>query len=257
MNSYNDLVSKILKFSVLKKAVEDMVTSHTVLNLVSLKWEDTILNSEVYKKHLETTPNYSTVKTAEKFIVKVMTDMNCHYHVVVAGCWKFHILKKKNEQFDSIVCNSCQPLLLIGESLAENNKEVFIDNSRFFFQACDALICSTCEDVRKASYHKNIWCVKNTKVFNGQHIRCLLRREVLNAFGSSRMYGILRLKIYSRTIFDKIKYKMGGLCSEMILFNESSLDPPVNIEHLFTPIESHEKPPEITYPEDKEISEES
>lgn len=251
MDSYNDLVSKILKQPVLKTAVEDMITSRTILNLVSLNWEETILNSNIYKKHLENVVTYSKNKSSgKKFEVQLMTSMDYHYHVLVAGCWKFHTLKKNDTDIDSIVCNSCQPLSLIGKSMAEHNKEVFVDNSRFFFQGCDANVCSTCEDVKKVSFKNNIWCVKNTKVFNGRRIRCLLRREVLSAFGHSRMYGILRLKIYSRTTYGDNRYKIGGMCAEMILFNESSLDPPVNIEHLLhLAIESHETP-EITFPEE-------
>lgn len=252
MNSYNDLVTKILNIPVLNTAVNDIIASHKIFNLVSLKWKETILNSDIYKKHLEHEVNYSQTKSSEvNFKVYIMNGMDYNYHVLVAGCWKFHILKKNNTCIDSIVCNSCLPLTLIGKSMAEHSKKVFVDNSRFFFQNCDASVCSICEDVKKISFENNIWCVKNTKVFNGQQIRYLLRRDVLKAFGNSRMYGILRLKVSSRTNWGDNKYKIGGLCAEMILFNESSLEPHVDLERLLLPIETPQKP-EITYPEDAE-----
>lgn len=256
MNSYNDFVLKILNNPVLRTAVEDMNREHAVLNLVSLNWKETILKSEIYKKHLEGAVIYTEKKSSDKqFEVHTMVNMDYNYHVIVAGCWKFHTVKKNDgTEFESIVCNSSQPLLLIGKSMAVNNKQEFIDNSRFFFQSCDANVCSTCEEVKKVSLQNNIWCVKNTKVFNGQSIRCLLRRDVLKAFGHSRMYGILRVKISSRTIFGNhnTRYKIGGLCSEMILFNESALDPPINIDNIFLPIETQANP-EITFPEEAEV----
>lgn len=257
--NYNDFVSKILNKPVLRTAVEDMNREHAALNLVSLNWEETILNSEIYKKHLEDEVVIYTEKKAPKneFEVHMMVNMDYNYHVIVAGCWKFHIVKKDGAEFDSIVCNSSQPLYLIGKSMAKNKKQEFIENSRFFFQSCDANVCSTCEEVKKVSFQNNIWCVKNTKVFNGQSIRCLLRRDVLKAFGHSRMYGILRVKISSRTIYgtNNSRYKIGGLCSEMILFNESALDPPINIDNIFLPIETQANP-EITFPEDAEVMKE-
>lgn len=255
MNSYNDLVTKILEKPVLKTAVEGMVHSRAILNLVSLDWEEKVLNSNVYKKHIENVVSYSKNKSSVKnFEVQLMTSMDYHYHVLVAGCWKFHTLKNGGIEMDSIVCNSCQPLLLIGKSMAEHNKQMFVDNSRFFFQSCDANICSACEHVKKLSSQTNIWCVKNTKVFNGERIRYLLRSDLLKAFGHSRMYGILRLKISSRTTYGDNRYKIGGLCAEMILFNESALDPPFNIEHICIPIEAtpHENP-KITFPEEMEV----
>lgn len=259
MSSYNDLVTKILNTPVLKKAMETMISCSDVLNLVSPNWEKNILNSTIYKTHNEKVVGYSKSKSQEnKFQCYSMNKMEYHYHVLVTGCWKFNIIKKDNTNVETIVCNSSQPLSLIGKSMAEHDRQAFVDNSRFFIQSCDASLCSTCEKAKEYSIENNTWCIKNTKVFNGERIRYMLRKHMLNAFGYSRFYGILRLRIHSRTTYGDNKYKIGGLCSDMILFNESALDPPINIDYMFMSLQtsSHDNP-KITFPEDVEKNNET
>ena len=249
MSAYDDLITKILNKTQLKNAVDDMIdSSSNVLNLVSKDWKQTLENSEIYKLHNDKKISYSRNKANDSnFEVNTINSMDNCYHILVAGCWKFNnVVTKDKGPIASIVCKSSLPLVYIGKSMAAHNQQIFVDNCRFFPEPCIPELCSQCA-LYKVNKHEKSWCILTTRVFNGERVLHTTQENITNTFGPFKFYGILRVDISSRTSYGENKYKIGGSCSNMLIFIESALRAPLTRDCLCLAAEPTETLPRITY----------
>lgn len=238
--NYDKLLEGIVNCSPLMNAVHDIVKRTGAMNLVTLNWREVLEESPVFKNHLKKEVKYSKTKECNNVFVKNIYNMDNQFNIVVPGFWILDtstsqptsLVKTKTTVIsDSLKCCKSEPLEYIGAAMALSKTENLADNCRFYIKSCDPAGCKVCGDSKKKTKksHKNTWCVKFTKIYDGEKIKHTFRSTIVRTFRQGQFMGILHVTIRRYLMYGDNNFKIGGDCNDMILFNDLFSD---NIENL-------------------------
>lgn len=245
-----DLIQHINQNEVLTKEIENM-SNPFYLNLVHPEWLTHLKNNALYQKYLNNQVEFLPQNSTRKYIItqRVKNSEN-FFKAIVVG--RFLHIKSDNCQSTFSALN-CEPL--------EELCKVFVDDklfpniiksnrAKFFIESCGGIYaCASCNTF-KNKYNLNYdmtkewWCIKKTKIFNGQKVVLSSKAHVENAFGKNPFFAIFQLEVSGRQFFgleNEKSMKLYGSVKNMILFKESVLElcQPTNLDFIADSCSSH------------------
>ncbi|GFQ85489.1 uncharacterized protein TNCT_352571 [Trichonephila clavata] len=244
---YSQLIHNTLNVPVLKKAIDDMATESGMLNLVNPDWEKKLDDYPVHQMHVEKQVSFSKGHAChvDKAYVKNIANPFNSYKVMVMALMSCDRTKSQDsEGFQgdlNFIVKECPPLTLIGHAMRETSQQKLHDAARLFKETCSPLLCNTCRTAHQKYHmpcdvHRN-WCVMTTRVFDGENLTNAFKKQlepILESIGT--FLAICQVQIYSRTTFGEDKYKIGGKIKNIIIFQESAIQP--HMEMMFMQNES-------------------
>ncbi|GFW05472.1 uncharacterized protein TNCV_1699601 [Trichonephila clavipes] len=239
---YSQLIKKTLAVDVLKKAIHDMATGSGMLNLVDSEWENTLQTYPVHRLHMEKKVSFSkghACHVDKAYVKNIANPLNSYKVIVVAhmSCDRTKSQHSEGLLGDlNFIAKECPPLTLIGEAMRETAQQKLHDSARLFKETCSPVLCNTCRTLHQKHHipcdvHRN-WCVKTTRMFDGENLTHAFKKQlepILESIGT--FLAICQLQIYSRTTFGEDKYKIGGKIKNIIIFQESAIQP--HMEMMF------------------------
>lgn len=237
---YSNLIQGVLANPTLAKAVTDMVAQTGMLNLVNPEWESTLNDYPIHKLHVEKQVSFTKGHACNHegaYVRNVSLPSQC-YKAIVMGCFSGNRIKPKELDGSisdmSFVVRECPPLTTIAEAMAENKGQKLHDGARLFMENCYIELCSQCKSLHeehKVPYElKTNWCVSKLRLFDGQTIKNTFKNVLVPIVENMGQFlAICQVVISSRTVFGENKYKIGGRIKHMIVFQESSIQPAIEM----------------------------
>lgn len=240
---YERLIKHTLANPVLSKTIQDMVNDCGILNLITPDWEVDLKEYPVHQRHMEKRVSFSKghVCNEDKAFVRNIALPSDRYKVLLLGQWYYDVSKETHTSFVS--CD-CPPLTTIAETMRENPNQKLHDGARFFMDHCDPMLCITCSEAHKVNNvsidSKRNWCVKKIRVFNGRDVKFTFKKILENTLKNlGQFYAICQVCIKSRTTFGDDKYKISGHIKDLIVFQESAIQPRMNLEFVEVSLTPH------------------
>ncbi|GFT75880.1 uncharacterized protein NPIL_18931 [Nephila pilipes] len=246
---YSKLTDYTLACPILAQAIHSMASESGLLNLIDPDWETKLKEYSIYQRHMEKRVPFSKGKACrnDKAYVKNITIPALSYKIIVLASMTCSRVKpdEPGEPLGDLhfVTRECPPLTRIGEAMQETLAQKLHDGARLFMEYCNPALCSACMTAHQQHHmpcdvHRN-WCVMKTRMFDGQKMTNAFKKQlepILDGIGS--FLAICQLQIFSRTIFGEDKYKIGGKIKNIIVFQESAIQPRVEMnfmEEIFLP----------------------
>lgn len=251
---YNKLIQLTLTNSELAKAAQDMSDVSGALNLVDLDWENKLKEYDVHQRHLEHKVLYSKGKYCRdnKVYVRNIVKPSDVYKIIVLGAMYYD--KPEDGKPSSIIARDCLPLGEIGKAMQENPQHNLHDGARLFFDICDPSICVICQEAHKAQNvpidHKRNWCVTKLRVYDGLNLKHTFKMHLEDVMQRIQFLAICQVSIRSRSTFGDDKYKIGGNISNIIVFQQSVIQPRQDMTFMIRDT------PSIEYPEEENADDE-
>ncbi|GBM54943.1 hypothetical protein AVEN_77843-1 [Araneus ventricosus] len=118
--------------------------------------------------------------------------------------------------------------------MSESPSHKLHDGANLFMEYFNLILCNFClteHTNRHVTYdlHQN-WCVLKTRKFDSKKLTHDFKKvfePVLDSIGS--FLAIAELNIFSRTTFEDEKFKIGGKIKKLLLFQESAIQPRLNM----------------------------
>lgn len=257
----SEFLTKILECPKLADAVKDLASRSGAINLVTPDWKNVLESTDLYTRHRSHKVRFSKGRDVRDKSVNVKTVIGTHnhYNVLVAGYWSLSLSTEGSANGGSnpsFVCRLCAPLVSIGESMKESDQWKLQDNCRLFVETCNPVMCIECFKYRDLllTTPDNNWCIRTTRVFNGETIKNTTRTVIEQTFAlQGGFMGVLNLSLNSRLSFGDNLFKIGGVVKEMLLFKETSIYPRVEIDFDLPLPQTNI--PSVTYPEDETYKE--
>ncbi|GFQ64475.1 uncharacterized protein TNCT_525631 [Trichonephila clavata] len=258
---YSQLIINTLNVPVLKKAIHGMAAESGMLNLVDPDWEKKLEDYPVDRMHVEKQVSFSKGHAChvDKAYVRNIANPLNSYKIIVVALMSCDRTKSKDSEglFGDLnfIAKECPPLTLIGQAMRETTQHKMHDAARLFKETCSPVLCNTCRTAHQKHHipcdiHRN-WCVMTTRMFDGENLTNAFKKQLEPILeGIETFLAICQLQIYSRTTFGEDKYKSGGKIKNMIIFQESAIQPPMEM----TFIQSVSLPVAIEY--NQELNEE-
>lgn len=209
---YMNFVNKILNNPVLMQYKSEMLEPG-VTDLVRKDWTQILLNSPVYQIHKAQQVGFSVgnLNKEKPFTTKTIIGTENYLELLVVGLFRLDV----RDNFTCLVVVSCKATSVIGQAICPKG---FQDNCRFFFARCGSL-CKACR--KRNIGPENIWCVRQTKVFDGDTVHCA-QRPYVEAMFEGEFVAMARLTIRSKVVFGGSS-KICGICKDIIFMKENSL----------------------------------
>ncbi|KAG8173830.1 hypothetical protein JTE90_016319 [Oedothorax gibbosus] len=251
---YPNLIRCVLANPVLANSVQEMTNQSGMLNLVDPEWENRLNSYPVHESHRNRKVAFSKGRACshEGAHVRNVSQPAFSYKVIVLASFTSDRLKSKDLDTPpgdmSFVVRDCPPLTTIGHAMAESNDYTLYDGARLFMNTCNPNLCIHCKTQHKkfnipCDVYKN-WCVTKICLFDGQTLNHTFKKVLekeLEKMG--QFWAICQVHIYSRTTFGERKYKVGGIITNLIVFQEISIQPAMDMTLL-----EHGQVPSIEFP---------
>lgn len=238
---YPNLIECVLKCPILANAIEEMTLDSGMLNLVHPDWESKLNKYPVHQRHLNKEVAFSKghVCNNDKAYIKHIAVPRNSYKVIVLA--SLACTRKKPQEPESppgdlyFIARECPPLTCIAEAMKESPSHKLHDGANLFMEYCNPILCNICLTEHTKQHvpydiHQN-WCVLKTRKFDGNELTHDFKKSlepVLERLGS--FLAIVQLNIYSRTTFGEDKFKIGGKIKNLLVFQESAIQPRVTMK---------------------------
>ncbi|GFV82881.1 uncharacterized protein TNCV_1178961 [Trichonephila clavipes] len=233
---YSQLITNTLAVNVLKKAIHDMASESGMLNLVDPDWRKRLQDYPVHRLHVDKQVSFSkghACHVDKAYVKNIANPLNSYKIIVLAH---MSCDRTKSQDPDGLIgdlnfiVKECTPLTVIGEAMRETMQQKLHDAARLFKETCSPVLCNTCRTAHQRHHipcdvHRN-WCVMTTRMFDGENLTNAFKKQlepILEGIGS--FLAICQVQIYSRTTFGEDKYKIGGKIKNIIIFQESAIQP--------------------------------
>lgn len=237
---YPNLIQCTLKCPILANAIEKMASDSGMLNLIHPDWESRLNEYPVHQLHLKKEVAFSKGRLCsnDKAYIRNIARKSNSYNVIVLA--SLACTRRKPQEVDGspgdlyFIARECPPLTRIAEAMKESPNQKLHDGANLFMEYCNPFLCNICmteHTKHHIPYDNQNWCVLKTRKFDGEE----LTHDFKNVLGpilerAGSFLAILQLNIYTRTTFGDDKFKIGGKISNLIVFQESAIQPRVTLK---------------------------
>lgn len=244
MNSYSNLVQKILQVPSLTKQVESLAADQDALNLITKDWKKVLVNHKPFQDFQNKTSRMFQRKYKplnSMFSVQNLQEDAAPLSVIVAGhCRMYKPYKEKNDLFSgkqplSVVMSESNVMDMMIKAITNDldPKYTFVNPTcKLNLKTC-SMFCQYCSKAREEMTAYGIPmstqylqpCISDTLVFDGQSIANRFGSQIMNSF-SGEFISIIKMELNVRYFYSnkgKECVRVGGSIEKMICFPESNL----------------------------------